>query len=215
MAQTVAVKERPILFSGPMVKAILEGRKTQTRRIVKPQPDNMGIAGIKPWVITDSISSEQQYDDQGRMLFIEDNGQGMAQYWTNRYGEPGDQLWVRETWNNDWCAYSLYKADGGSAKEAGYSAEPRWRPSIHMPRALSRIQLEVTGVRLERLQDISEEDAIAEGCSAGTRKLAPIVFENYSARGAFKALWRDIYGSESLQANPFVWVISFNKIRPE
>lgn len=98
---------KPILFNIEMVRAIMEGRKTVTRRAVK-----------LPY-------------------------------------HPGDILWVRETWNGDWCDHYIYKADGGSAKAAGYAAEPKWRPSIHMPREAARLFLRVTDVRVERLQDIN------------------------------------------------------------
>ena len=133
--------ERPILFSGPMVRAILEGRKTMTRRVIKLQPT--GAADVQYRVaaaVTMPVSGRQQVCP---------------------YGRVGDHLWVRETW-----APHAWPPTGPSYQYAAddqYPAPERWRPSIHMPRAASRITLEVLNVRVERLHDISEEDAKAEG----------------------------------------------------
>src|SRR5574344_2023832 len=99
---------------------------------------------------------------------------------------PGDILYVRETWNSDWCDHAIYRADGGSAKSAGYTKEPKWRPSIHMPKEAARIFLRVTGVRVERLMDITESGAMAEGFSK---------IEGFQpATKAFFDVWRAIYG---------------------
>lgn len=145
------MKTRPILFSGPMVRAILEGRKTQTRRVVKPQPAHCADLPM---------------------------GKDLTFASACPYGQPGDRLWVRETWAVgtlfDYVRPSLLpKPDCESKLAVDYAANPRriwhsedqgrWRPSIHMPRWASRITLEITSVRVERLQDISHKDAIAEG----------------------------------------------------
>jgi len=168
------MKERPILFSGPMVRAILEGRKTQTRRIVKPQP----------------------LRDRGVMAFNDGEHPQMR----CPYGKPGDRLWVRETWCPDVEPYTFrYKADGDEPLE-------RWRPSIHIPRWASRITLEVVSVRVERLQNISEDDALAEGITLVERGTSPV--------DQFNKLWESINGPGSWEANPWVWVVEFKRIEP-
>lgn len=153
------MKEIPILFSGPMVKAILEGRKTQTRRVVKPS-----------WIAAADAAGESW------------GPEGDQNYWAGvcPYGQPGDRLWVRETWGlcsahdpTDWCGGSIRGVSESELREQ-FLVEYRqnwithpdsayWRPSIFMPRWASRITLEITGVRVERLNEISEADAIAEG----------------------------------------------------
>ncbi len=175
------MKERPILFSAPMVRAILGGRKTQTRRIAKEA----------------------------------EHGKSRA----CRYGAPGDRLWVRETWSKaKSCNASdlFYRADGerqyGRQHALSYvERENRWRPSIHMPRWASRINLEVTGVRVERLQEISTTDAEAEGW--------PGPDERNSIQSAYpiawySCLWESINGAESWAANPWVWIIEFKLVTP-
>lgn len=218
------MKERPILFSGPMVRAILEGRKTQTRRVVKPQPPSKfpfaqdgTLGGITAFWWTDKdidlddIAWWPGYDDQDAVKCP--------------YGSPGDRLWVRETW----CHIGShtgphtgvrtiedvrYKADGD-----GYV----WRPSIFMPRWASRITLEIVSVRVERLQDISEEDAETEGYERETfyreldklsiaRKLNRLTgVERMPAQSWFIDLWESINGAGSWEANPWVWVIEFKR----
>lgn len=185
-----AIKERSILFSGPMVRAILEGRKTVTRRPVKglqiPKEDPAMGETRQRW------SAVGQRDRRyGFCVFGETEeacAMELGEFGACPYGRPGDRLWVRETWGIEMLAgyseeggygseYELrYRADEserGISVEAGEpdpwlhlydSQRGEWRPSIHMPRAASRILLEITGVRVERLQDISEAQAIAEGC---------------------------------------------------
>jgi hypothetical protein len=185
------MKERSILFSGPMVRAILAGTKTQTRRGVKrldvragmPQPENDSLLSL-----------------------------------CSPYGQPGDRLWVRETWAWFGCerlpCEVLYRADGHTKLYDGYG---RWRPSIHMPRWASRILLEITDVRVERLCDISEADARAEGikvdeCGHAIREEDHVAWGG--ARSAFADLWASINGPDSWAANPWVWVISFRRGEP-
>lgn len=199
MKQTNETKERPILFSGEMVRAILEGRKTQTRRIVKPALRN-----------------------DTEMRFFQDE----QPTYLCPYGKAGDLLWVRETWAE--ICYNECGCDGGECLDHGfvYKADTpndkypgewpneflpeevpcRWRPSIHMPRSASRILLEITDVRVERLQDISEEDAKAEGVEWMHSLLEPTE--------SFSELWQSINGSESWANNPFVWAITFKRIQP-
>ena len=182
-------KERPILFSGPMVRAILEGRKTQTRRVVKFDPCPSSYAMVS------------HYDGLGNVVLTD------GSYLRCPYGQPGDRLWVRETWaHRRWMLgdaspdpTTVYRADSDDLRGCD-----RWRPSIHMPRWASRITLEVVSVRVERLQDISEEDAMAEGVALA---------ENYRGRLAhFAGLWEQINDLGSWNANPWVWVVEFRKL---
>ena len=166
-----------------MVRAILDGSKTQTRRIVNIDR----TVGASQEKLAGVILNQSPH--------------------IRPYGVAGDRLWVRETFNADWCETLLFAADGGSAKDAGYSSEPKWKPSIFMPRKLSRIDLEVTAVRVERLQEISEEDAKAEGCKA-------LGLRPFNARWAYRNLWQEINGAGSWDLNPWVWVIEFRRIRP-
>lgn len=207
---------RPILFSGPMIRALLEGRKTQTRRVVKPQPLFEGFRSYgaswawhkSPAIWFSGVTTKQLVSKPGLGMYCP-------------YGQPGDLLWVRETCCPDWADKPVYKADGGSAREAGYPAEPRWRPSIHMPRWASRLTLRITGVRVQRLHDISEDDAIAEGAKpiavtfrgdqAGDARLVPSLGGPY--RDGFRCLWASINGPGSWDANPWVWALTFEVIK--
>lgn len=192
------MKERPILFSAPMVRAILEGRKTQTRRVVKPpkwsDADEIFFIG------NDSIAVP---DDDHADYFI-----------ACPYGQPGDRLWVRETFrlfdSSECGCYDLcncLRYHGRPVYRAtADDGESKWTPSIHMPRWASRILLEITGVRVERLQDISESDCCAEGCGSPiTRDLK---------KPQFMALWQSINGPDSWDANPWVWVVEFKVLKP-
>jgi len=232
-------KERPILFSGPMVRATLReiDPKTHTRRVVKPQP--LVPAGILP---------QAHNLDGGKFGFFSEDADYCCPY-----GAPGDRLWVRETfgfvggvfdenenpapWIPDrpaieinelklgrgyYTGHAIYAADGYFEWNAGDdpSIETRsaWHPSIHMPRSISRILLEIVSVRVERLQDISEADAIAEGVERHHKR--PEFFKAYNckegiattARASFETLWHELNGPESWDANPYVWVVEFKKI---
>lgn len=246
------MKERPILFSGEMVRAILDGRKTQTRRVVKPQPSY--DFGWYPGVGNDGKSLHYANESHWR--------KGAAVDWCP-YGQPGDRLWGREAWAQAHPLavqpgrYSqpgqagipgppnvqyrtIYRADGEplqvwrnadqshpyftldgpcddiAAKfptvSSNYTRGGKaihWSPSIHMPRWASRITLEITGARVERLQDISENDAQAEGYP-GTEidgKHIP-----WSGLGWFMAVWQCINGVASWDANPWVWAIEFKRL---
>lgn len=195
---------RPILFNGEMVRAILDGRKTQTRRVVKSL-DGLSVYRAEP--------SEDAYEALGKWDFFYGWSEGGAMFdacvSVKAPCSIGDILWVGETWNGDWCDHYIYKADGGSAVSAGYDKEPRWRPSIQMPREAARIFLRVTDVRAERLQDMDEDAAIAEGfvdSPAGTD----------SPLWRFCELWDKTIRREELRevgyhANPWVWVIEFER----
>ncbi len=216
--------ERPILFSGPMVQAILAGTKTQTRRVVKPQP-TVAENGCPQWGTYDGrkMYMVPRRAAGGSRVAVADLLDGHCPY-----GAPGDRLWVRETWAtvkwfDDTNAAACWKnerppalwfaADTGVYLTSEHRG--RWRPSIHMPRWASRITLEVTGVRVERLQDISEADARAEGV---------LPLEIYTPRerrgqsdyrGAFALLWDHINGKRpgcAWNDSPWVWVIEFRKV---
>jgi hypothetical protein len=187
------VKERPILFSGPMVRAILDGRKTQTRRVVKGLP-------YAPLAFAEFTAA----DPSGFWGFGHANNPIHCIHCP--YGETGDRLWVRETH----CKYGggfIYRADYGNLTPISDGVGGPWKPSIHMPRVASRITLEIVSVRVERLQDISEADAMAEGveCCSGW------IGHAGEPRRIFCDLWKSINGPESWAANPWVWVIEFRR----
>ncbi|MGM7756370.1 morphogenetic protein [Yersinia enterocolitica] len=191
------MNEKPILFNAEMVNAILSGRKTQTRRIISEKTlhlfDVAACAG--------ECHPLELRDDRSQSYYLE----------FCPLGKSGDQLWVRETWaryNIDQTSHDMaYRA----TTPADWPKEGLWRPSIHMPRWASRIDLLITGVRVERLQDISEQDARAEGVKAWRGPAEELV----GGKLAFFELWDSIYGQkegENWQANPWVWVINFERM---
>jgi hypothetical protein len=215
----MTARERPILFSAPMVRAILDGRKTQTRRVVKPQP------------------SPELLQEYAQIRVMRGSTRTDAQMLTDcvpcPFGLPGNRLWVRETTAEGWTygggnAVVWYRADGQARfKErpdivCDYAPPPdnlRWRPSIHMPRWASRITLEITDVRVQRLQEISDEDALAEGLRSDGSLGAQCSVElpghrthHDSPKECFRLLWESIHGPGSWDVNPFVWVIVFRRI---
>lgn len=211
------MKERPILFSAPMVRAILDGSKTQTRRIAKIKPPLCNA----PYFPTGKVLSDLPRQPGAFMEFRYENQPAEAASFLLDcpHGKPGDRLWVRETWmdlvgtgvehydergQRRRYAYGADTLPGSYGDEARKDYGLKWRPSIHMPRAVCRIMLEITGVRVERLQDISEADAIAEG--PAPHPAGPAC--------AFSALWRSINGIESWVQNPWVWVIEFQRVMP-
>lgn len=194
------MSEKPILFSGPMVRALLAGTKTQTRRIVKPKiVTGAGIAGIM--------------------------GSTGPAFGPSPYGEPGDRLWVRETFaKRQDCKddtdrarhYLMFKADGGDPKDEmnWHDYGGKWTSAIFMPRWASRITLEVTGVRVERLQDISCADAIAEGIRPAANSQT-IDCDTPDPRVAYRELWDGINGKKApWSSNPYVWVLEFKHLPP-
>lgn len=241
------MKERPILFSAPMVRAILEGRKTMTRRVVK---------GGR-FLYSSSPDGEIACENGVACFYIDDDH---YRYIKCPCGQPGDRLWVREAWRvgawdeSDGCIAIDYMADGfyrkyvdvpdpvyfdklwiQSANDAekalgkrdryewGHGESPcRIRPSIFMPRWASRITLEIMSVRVERLQDISEDDAEEEGVEiAGFDQLFGCPYHKNYLGGepfycglteSFKSLWESINGPGSWEANPWVWVIEFKRV---
>lgn len=219
------MKARPILFSAPMVRALLAGTKTQTRRVCKPAHDEALCEIVGPFD-----------DETGTCLF--GDAEGDVKF-ACPYGAPGDRLWVREAWRTaksldaqspaaigDMCidagyrkpwAPLVYEADGHRNSEwRGFEmsgdAEPgKTRVSIHMPRWASRILLYVLSVRVEQLQDISDQDALAEGVSPdmGLRWQSG----DDTPRGMYGELWESINGPGSWDTNPWVWVVEFKRIQ--
>jgi hypothetical protein len=234
------VKERPILFSGPMVRALLDGKKTQTRRALKEQPTTGCWLGL----IADGPGSVI-----GKHLFLtEDSELGILdKFVACPYGKPGDRLWVRETSRLLEKAYTqkndtiIYRATASEAQVMDVNMWGGWTSSIFMPRAASRLLLEIVAVRSERLQEMSEADAKAEGCQIG---LAPRVKPEHTPcvncgrikrdhdgvsycckglagvfcpntyKGGYAALWESINGPDSWAANPWVWVVTFKVVEP-
>lgn len=214
------MKERPLLFSAPMVRAILNGSKTQTRRIVKPQPTE-GYDGdfkCRMYAPIKEDKDGEQYPGEEVFGFA-----GCDEGWVFPYGQIGDTLWVRETFakHPDFPEF-IYRANRGGdyqGKEQGYF---KWKPSIFMPRAASRITLEIVGVGVERLLDISEEDAKAEGIERhDTTFGGTTLWRDYSGPDAvfgglpvqsYKSLWESIHGKGSWDLDPWVWKIEFKHL---
>lgn len=255
------MKERPILMSAPMVRAILAGQKTQTRRVMKVQP---------PEYIKHTVSPQEKRGEPKKhpAPYFDAYNHGPFWCWWDEYdrqgdgwircpyGQPGDRLWVRETHAyispdedvRPWEECNIeYKADTGNpypgdwpADQAkGYDFAPKWRPSIHMRRTASRILLEVVSVRVERLQDISEEDCVAEGIEGRSNGdmmegdyqefwhnyVKPTVMmkdeddedievDNYFDKPSesYRSLWESINGPGSWDLNPYVWVVEFKVV---
>lgn len=240
------MRERPILLNVEMVRAVLDGRKTQTRRIMKVQPDSQGY-GLR--FITESFNNRET----GQCFWSQSDGCGTnkprSKPFSCPFGAVGDRLWVRESFfeHGHWQGGGydpedsyfvsdkqvLYPADG-IQRPSERKREDFWRsrPSIHMPRWASRITLEITGVRVERLNSINEHDAIAEGLAeiskdGHTYKYGVPDRDGYPGTdgfgwpwhewerypiSAYSKLWKSIYGEESWQANPWVWVIEFKRV---
>jgi hypothetical protein len=243
------MKERPILFSAPMVLALLDGSKTMTRRIITPQPRLAPLPELTgPW----SWWNGRLGKKTSRSVNLHDDASSFAAAMVQHcpYGAVGDRLWVKEA-----CAlvndgspdpFLVYRADRGARNLSGQRGgitywmasdyEPeRWRPSIHMPRWASRITLEITDVRVQRLQEISEDDAKAEGVEFDVWDQA-LVARDYStpdswlqtwsdrmtryvrieqlARASYCTLWESINGAGSWALNSWVFAISFQRVAP-
>lgn len=196
------MKERPILFNGEMVRSILDGQKTQTRRPVK---HIQMLGGPLGWCAAAAAQ------EPGFISIVGD----YTRYCP--FGQPGGQLWVRETSGivTGNGHRRVYRADG-DPMQTFYPEEKiigmKWTPSIHMRRSTSRIQLEITGVRVERVQEINEASALAEGMAVG-HMTAPTASSSYhTARQNFAQTWKDIYGNWGV--NPWVWVVEFKRVKP-
>lgn len=210
------MKERPILFSASMVRALLAGTKTQTRRAVSKATlfgkKDQESAGYRPTILDPN--------SVGNIKWQWANGLWFASYpHLLPYGQPGDRLWVRESWyelgrwervsqpGQPWEGDAEWRGSGEMAFAADGPNPGNWRsrPSIHLPRKFSRITLEVTGIRVERLHDINEDDAKAEGVGGG-------FVVNGTFREDYRDLWESINGTGSWDANPWVWVVEFKVI---
>jgi len=203
------MKERPILFNDQMVRAILSGDKTKTRRPIKPEPiSRLGYS---------KVASDGCYG------WVDGHGQRLK----NPKGKVGDRLWVREAFMHEPAEYeweasvsipcrpshTIYRADFiDDTKGAG------WMPSIYMPRKLSRIDLAVTGVLVERLRDISRDEAMAEGIiqlpDGGFGLRDGSHYHAEDPRQSFFSLWASIYGHDDVERNPWLWVTEFNRVKP-
>ncbi|HCT4384721.1 hypothetical protein L1S16_24295 [Klebsiella pneumoniae] len=218
------MSERGMIFNAEMVRALLDGRKTQTRRPIKWKQTRFTEIGER--------------EDGSKWPWSEDAEHACDFWHPCPFGAVGDRIWVRETWgvvshafsddglmidwvpdrpataihempfgNGYYSGYAIYAADGDFTwgDDDGYEdGRSCWKPSIHMPRAASRILLEITDVRVERLRSMSQDDARAEGVIAASGPM--------EAGLAFRELWDSIYGEESWKANPWVWVIKFKRI---
>lgn len=228
-AVTATLTARPILFSGPMVQAILEGRKTQTRRVLKLQPLDV-LTKRPPW----ANNATRVFNGRRCWFYLAETNPNRGGIFKCRHGEVGDQLWVRETWatsildpegssfQDDPDNYTIvYRADKDDAKWKEHwthcevvngrckqtPCAPPWRPSIHMPRWASRLTLEITDVRVERIRQITSADCIREGFSPTMRNETP-------AKERFKELWDTLNAKRghSWESNTWVWVLSFKVI---
>lgn len=210
------MKTRPILFSAPMVRALLDGTKTQTRRVCKPADGLSYVVAVQD---PSERGQRPPYFTPG--WFGDEDGE--IQFYCP-YGQPGDQLWAREAWRTVAEANALPPRDLTPAHRIWYEANEnnqpgagKLRPSMFMPRWASRIMLELTGVRVERLQDISEADAMAEGIwktVSGYYSYGDEYNPSYTtAWDAYRALWESINGPGSWDLNPWVWVIEFKVLK--
>ena len=219
------MKETGLMFKAPLVRAILSGQKTQTRRVIKPQPD-ASHSGAPYWNIGGYRASWcRSLEDGGPLV--------PANPLSCPFGRPGDRIYVRETWDPDppcdgtwsytqWAGCRQGQIEGVPERfrtpehcnyEASWQGGPMaWTPSIHMPKWAARIWLEITGVRVERLHDISESDALAEGISAESIKGLSRAGFKRPAGINFRDLWTGLGGD--WDANPWVWAIDFKRVQP-
>ena len=222
-------KEHPILFNAPMVRAVLDGSKTQTRRALNRQPNYPIIMATDPHTNRYQIGEREPVTEAALLR-------------ASPYGQPGDRLWVRETFGyvspdehqrpHSECKIE-YRADlapGCTDRPGQWPVDeckgdperPRWRPSIHMPRAASRILLEIVAVRVERLQDISDADIEAEGIDMDALAEAQDRYDtlakdgNASGRATLRTAWRELWESTGgdWDANEWLWVIEFKRVTP-
>lgn len=225
------MSERPILFSAPMIRAILAGTKSQTRRVAPISDLSINQFGV------DLLTWSVRFSKPVRGVVASHSGGNFSRLDARRiiaaqfcpYGQPGDRLWVREAFaivprtayrcsegvqqilrpDDDHDA-AIYR-EGWVRSNGGF----RWRPSIHMPRWASRITLEITEVRVERLGEISEGDAYDEGAQAWAAETVRDGNKYPNVVSAFRALWESINGAGSWDANPYVWVVSFRRVEQE
>lgn len=237
----LSIKERPILFSGPMVRAILDGSKTQTRRKVANFQQPVPAVGLVEFPEHRYSAIAQNHLRWGFSVFGETEqacADALAESGCCPYGRVGNQLWVRETWQfYDWTdegepcvrfavdnAMNWFSVNDETIADQweilsrpenfdidNHARDRRWRPSIHMPRWANRIQLEITGTRVERLQGIAEQDCRAEGAHGGHGSIPGYSF-SATPLEHFQHIWKSTGGDWG--ANPWVWVIEFRRIKP-
>ena len=197
--------ERPIIFSTPMVRAILDGRKTHTRRYVKLQ----FLDGYNPeW------TGYKPVFEYGKFFLAGSNGEPATKQVKPPF-QPGDRLWVRETWGKDDNGEYVYRANCGLTEDDSFPPSMfRWKPSIHMPKAAARIWLKVNAVWVDKVQNISEDEARAEGCLPLLDRYGVVMI---AARGVYHARWDQGYARRGYGwgANPWVWVIEFEVLNHE
>lgn len=208
------MKESPIPFKGDMVRAVLSGQKTQTRRPMKPIP-----------VYPDAFGGLRREIHDGQVHFWASGAELPAHKFRCPYGQPDDRLWVKETHaRHPQFAEVAYRADGEEFEDAdGFTWHPKWTPSIFMPRALCRIILEITDIRVERVQNITSDGAIAEGAyevrkvgddiAHATWTMDGLDWRYDTPREAFAATWESLYAARGLgwDVNPWVWVVTFKR----
>lgn len=221
-AEASTPRERPIIFSAPMVRALLVSRKTQTRRIIKFPKSVLVDTDVRPYLST--VDNEWMFDIR--------HHPGAACSIKCPYGVPGDVLYARETWGvapsfddsfdavrrgeelpnkllarpvSAWKQWIVFRAGGGV-----FDPDQKWRRTIHMPKWAARIWLRITDVRVQRVQDISEEDARAEGVEQFMRGTTRSADE---CRNLFAGLWDDIHGPDAWARNDWVWAISFERTK--
>lgn len=213
------MKQHPILFSTPMVQAILQGNKTQTRRTRKLEEINERASD---WVTPFGNLHGDKW------VFTAEHGEAKQVRVTCPYGQVGDILWVREKFETDTDGTVKFFANNIEVEHnSAYRILTKWKPSIHMPKAACRIWLQITDIRVERLQNISEQDAIAEGVERWVEerlRSKPTHYKVYyydddddstyssSAITSYETLWQKINGKDSWNLNPWVWVIEFQKV---
>jgi hypothetical protein len=190
------MNQHPILFSTPMVQAILEGRKTQTMRIVKGINIGENSNDTVNYSMKSAMGTNIEKERLGECFF------GIGDYCP--YGKVGDVLWVRETFGTG----GYFKTGWNYKASDELPKYEKWKPSIHMPKSACRIWLQITNIRVERLHDISEADAVAEGIN--TSKISGDY--NHTPVQEFQDLWNSINGKESWDSNPWLWVLEFNRI---
>ena len=193
------MNEKPIIFQGWGVRAILDDRKTQTRRLIKPQPQGSVVAEIET---NDGVAF---YNPVGKRLYAK-----------CPYGKPGDRLWVRETWAKagpESIQPYVYREEWLGDPQDCYVydiyEEVKWKPSIHMPRAASRLILEITDIRVERVQDISPHEILCEGVGVKGWDSDDVLFAKWIEA------WDSIHGPGAWERKDWVWAITFRRLDNE
>ncbi len=219
IATAESVRTRPIIFSSEMVRAILDGKKSQTRRIIKPQPEKR--SGAMFW-------ESPRYDNGDGVHYLHTNEEAAIRLMESAcfYGISGDRLWCKETFamraDIDWrkqpkkalhyCKYKATQPEFEPDNPMNFHRWDGWKSSRFMPRCLSRITLEITKVRVERLQDITPEECDAEGIRLPDTEMFPLCNSGSKVVAAYRRLWDSLHGKGAWEKNSWVWVIEFRKL---